>query len=61
MIHELLAIRARVIGLEEIALSNLPESQNFVLNSYSEELTGYKVTLEEMFEKTDNKENMDRN
>ena len=56
MIDELNAIFYRVDDLEKLAVSNYPESRNFVLASYTQELTSYKVNLEQMFEKTDKKE-----
>ena len=56
MVDELFAIGHRLNDLEEMALANLPISRNIVLDSYGEELTSYKIDLEQMFEKTDKKE-----
>ena len=56
MIDELNSIGNRVEDLENQAFSNFPKSRNFVLASYTQELTSYKVNLEKMFEKTDKKE-----
>ena len=56
ILNELVAIISRVGALEKLAFSNYPESKNFVLESFTQELTSYKINVEEMFEKTDKKE-----
>ena len=55
MVDEFHAIGRRVHNLQKLAFSNFPESRNMVLDLYTQELTNYKVNLEQMFENTDNK------
>ena len=49
-------INIKVNNLQSLFFSNFPESRNFVLASYSQELTSYKLRFEEMLEQTTEKE-----
>ena len=49
-------IAGRVIDLQDQCHSNYPQSRYFVLELHTQELTSYKVKLEQMMEQTDKKE-----